>query len=169
METTDIVQLRTAKTDLEKMDSVLDEYEGRLGLAKFQPDHANGEEVRRYMEYDRDTLEKLTPEHCIEISFLLTSFAFHLQRAKNREEGRIIWAEGRMKILCTPRIQQYKAGSFSQNFDAAVIGDDYTVKILEIRNYAAIRSKRLDYLANVIRDKAEIYKELSRTKRNREK
>lgn len=155
----------TAKTHLETVDRILDEYETKIGLPAFTPE--SSDQVKEYMNYSRDVLERLTPDQCIEISIAMNGFSFHLQRCKNRDEARIIWAEGKMRVAATPRISQYRAGSFSQNFDSAVFDDEYTAKLFEIRNWAAIRAKRFDYLSNLIKDKAESFKELARTKRNK--
>jgi hypothetical protein len=69
-----------------------------------------------------------------------------------------------MKKLGTAKIGQYQIGSFSQNFDAAILGDGYTIKLFDIRMYAQQRAQRLEYLPGYIQRKADTFKEIGRHK-----
>ncbi len=159
-----------ANKRMAKVDAALDEFEQKIGLPKYEPTYKNADKLKEYLEYDMDTLERLTPEQCKEIATIYRGFAFHIQRAKNRERGRITWADGQLQKLVTPKLNQYRncGGSFSHIFDAAALGDDYTSKIMAIKSYAQQRVDRLDFLANSINNKADDIKELARSKEKRE-
>ncbi len=154
----------SAKSQLEKIDAVLDEYENKIGLPSFQLDQ---NELSSYMNMSREVMERLTPIQCCVAADYLISAAFHFQKMKNREDARVIWAEGQMNRSATGRMSQYSVGSFNQNFMAAVLDDQYTLKLFDIKQYASQRSKRIDYLPNILRDKAECFKTMARTKENK--
>lgn len=150
---------------LHARDKMLDAFETRLGLPAYTEDFTQSPEIQEYLSFNRDVLEKLNPEECVEISIILKAFAFHLQRAKNRETARTNWAKAELRRLVTPKINQFRGGSFEQVFDMAALSDNYTVELMRIRDQAQSRSDRLDFLSNSIKDKAEDLKELSRAKR----
>jgi hypothetical protein len=156
-----------AKERMATRDKLLDEYERGLGLPQYSSTFDRADEIDECLNYGRDELEKLTPEQCMEEAIMLKSFALHIQRAKNREVARITWAEGQLRSIVTPKICNYRGGSFNQIFDMAALDDQYTADIMKIRDFAQQRSDRLDFLSNTLKDKAEDLKELSRTKRAR--
>lgn len=148
------------------VDKALDEYEAKIGLPSYQ-ESRSADEVHEYMEMDREEMEKLQPESCNEIAGILSSYSWHLQRAKNREMARIKWADSVLRELATPRMSQHRncGGSFSHIFDLACLGDDYTRKVLKIKDWCQLRLERLDFLANGINNKANMFIELGRSKR----
>ena len=73
----------TAKERLEQIDSVLDEYEGKLGIGGYSEDF-HDQSVKKYMSMPRQQMEKLTVEECAEAALLLGGFSFYLQRSYNR-------------------------------------------------------------------------------------
>ena len=85
-----------AKEQLDKIDSVLDQYECSLGLPKFN-DNFYDDTAKRYLQLSRDQMEKLTPEQCAEAALLLASLSFHIQRSYNREIARVNWADRTLK------------------------------------------------------------------------
>ena len=85
-----------AKEQLDKIDTVLDEYESSLGLPKFNDDF-HDDTAKRYLQLSRDQIEKLTPEQCAEAALLLASLSFHIQRSYNREIARVNWADKTLK------------------------------------------------------------------------
>ena len=59
---------KTSKEELEKWDTILDEYEQSIGLPKYQNDYLSSDELNNYLNMDRDQIEKLSPEDCAQIS-----------------------------------------------------------------------------------------------------
>lgn len=163
-------QDKAAKGRMNARDKLLDEYENSLGLPKYDQNFAQADKIKEYLEYGQDELERLTPEQCSEISGVLKSFAFHMQRARNREVARMSWAKGQLRKLVTPKLGQYRGcGSFENIFDAACLGDNYTADIMSIRDFAQQRADRLEMLSMSMRDRAEGFKDLAWTKRERER
>lgn len=149
---------------MKEVEQVLDEYESKIGVPSFDIDES---QLSGYINMPRDAVERLTPMQCFAAADYLISAAYHFQKLKNREDARVIWAEGAMNRAATGRMNQYSVGSFNQNFMAAVLDDQYTLKIFDVKQYAAQRSKRLDYLPNILRDKAENFKNMGRAKENK--
>ena len=95
-----------AKEQLEKLDTILDEYESSLGIPKFRDDF-HDDSAKQYLQLSRNEIEKLTPEQCAEAALLLASLSFHLQRSYNREIARVNWATTSIKKKVSGRESQY--------------------------------------------------------------
>lgn len=69
--------MQTTKEQVEQWDKVLDEYESSIGLGKYSQTHSFTEsELSEYLNMSRDSIEKLTPEDCAQISYRLAQYAF---------------------------------------------------------------------------------------------
>lgn len=152
----------TAKDRLNKLDSVLDEYESSLGIPAFVNDF-HDESVKKYLQLSRDQIEKFTPEQCAEAALLLASLSFHLQRSYNREVARVNWADQVLKTIVSGREQQYR-GSWDSQFYQAVKEDGYATKVADIKKYAQQRADRLTYLASSIKNISDIFLSVQRSK-----
>jgi hypothetical protein len=151
-----------AKQQLEKLDSILDEYECSLGISMFS-DQPDEESAKKYLRLSRNQIEKLTPDECAEAALLLASLSFHLQRAYNREVARVNWSSQVLKSTVAGREQSYK-GSWESQFNQAVSDDGYTRKVLAIKRYAQQRADRLTYLASSVKNMADVFINLQRAK-----
>ena len=151
-----------AKQQLDKIDSVLDEYESSLGLPKFQEGLYDGI-GQTYLQLSRDQIEKLTPEQCSEAALLLASLSFHIQRTYNREIARVNWATKTLKSCVSGREQSYK-GSWDSQFNQAVREDGYTSKIADIQRYAQQRADRLNYLSSSIKNVSDVFINVQKSK-----
>ena len=61
--------LKTSKEEVKYWDDILDEYESGIGLGKYSDAHNFiEEELNEYFTMSRDSIEKLTPEDCAQIS-----------------------------------------------------------------------------------------------------
>ncbi len=153
----------TPKGRMEAVEKILDEYETALGLPRFQEDYVGESEVTTYIEMDRRSMEKLTLEDCAEIAIALDQFAFHLQRAVNRENARVNWATDLLKEMISGRECQYQ-GSWDSQFHQAVKGDAFTRQVAKIQRYAQQRSDRITYLANAVRNRSNLFINLQKAK-----
>jgi len=152
----------TAKDRLNKLDSILDEYESSLGIPVFVNDF-HDESAKKYLQLSRDQIEKFTPEQCAEAALLLASLSFHLQRSYNREVARVNWADQVLKTIVSGREQQYR-GSWDSQFYQAVKEDGYATKVADIKKYAQQRADRLTYLASSIKNISDIFLSVQRSK-----
>tara|TARA_Y100000310_G_scaffold331052_1_gene403932 strand:+ start:16 stop:504 length:489 start_codon:yes stop_codon:yes gene_type:complete len=152
----------SAKEQLEKLDSVLDEYESSLGIPVFNSDFYD-DTAKNYLQLSRNQIEKLTPEQCAEAALLLASLSFHLQRSYNREIARVNWADQVLKSAVAGREQQYR-GSWESQFNQAVGEDSYTRKVLTIKRYAQQRADRVNYLSSSVKNIGDIFLSVQRSK-----
>ena len=151
-----------AKERLEQVDSVLDEYEGKLGIGSYSEDF-HDQSVKSYMSMPRQQMEKLTVEECAEAALLLGGFSFYLQRSYNREIARVNWASSNLKKMMSGRESQYK-GSWDSQYYQAVKEDGYAKKLDSIKVYAQQRADRLTYLASSVKNLSDLYINLQRAK-----
>lgn len=152
----------TPEERLKQLDKILDEYENSLGLPKFV-EQIDEEQITKYCQMSRTQMEALDVESCAEISLLLGGYAFHLQRAFNRENARVNWADNILKSLVSGRETQYR-GNWESQFHQAVQGDEYTKKIFKIKSYAKNRADRIQFLSNSVKNISDLYVNLQRAK-----
>tara|TARA_R110001599_G_scaffold312046_3_gene519584 strand:- start:1168 stop:1653 length:486 start_codon:yes stop_codon:yes gene_type:complete len=150
---------------LDHIDSVLDEYEGSLGLSKYT-DAFHDPSVKNYMAMPRQQMEKLTVEECAEAALLLGGFSFYIQRSYNREVARVNWTNSCIKSMLAGRESQY-SGSWESQHNQAIKEDSYANKLKKIQVYAQQRADRLTYLANSIKNISDLFVNLQRAKLNR--
>ena len=151
-----------AKEQLEKLDTILDEYESSLGVPKFIDDF-HDDSAKKYLQLSRNEIEKLTPEQCSEAALFLASLSFHLQRSYNREIARVNWAASNLKKKVAGREGQYKGSWDSQHYQA-IKEDGYMCKLDGIRVYAQQRADRLTYLSSSVKNISDIFLNVQRSK-----
>jgi len=154
----------TAQERLAKIDSILDGYEGGLGLPNYSSDF-HDQSVKKYMSMPHQSMEKLTVEQCAEAALSLGGFSFYLQRSYNREVSRVNWATSAIKSLVSGRESQY-SGSWDSQYNQAVKEDGYASKVNQIKVYAQQRADRLTYLATSVKNLSDLFVNLQRAKIN---
>lgn len=155
---------KTAKEDLEKWDNILDDYENSLGFSRYRPDMLSEAELNEYLLMNRDSIEKLSPEDCAQISYRLSQFSFHIQRTLNREIARYNWADETIKEVIADEINNYKGYGYVEKFYQAVKHNDRAISLNSIRKYAKQRMDRLSYIANTIKNLSDILLNIQKTK-----
>lgn len=154
-------QNNTPLARMQKLESMLDEYEGKIGLSQFQEQGDNS--VKKYLSMTREQMEKLSPIDCAEIAITLGGFSFYLQRCYNRETARVDWASNVLKQIISGKEQQFR-GSWESQFSQAINNDDYASSLLKLKNYAQQRANRITYLASSCKHMSELYKNLQLAK-----
>ncbi len=159
----------TAKQRMEIIDKVLDEYESKLGLPEYDHTYKHANLASAYMQFSRDEMEACDAEDCDQIAIILSSFSLHLQRSRNREVARKSWAESVIKKSVVPRLEQYKraAGSFKDQYDAAMFDDEFCKKVSAIRDFAQQRAERLEFISSGVKAVADSFTNLGRAKRSK--
>jgi hypothetical protein len=130
---------------LRQIDALLDDYERSLGLPAGTPPMQS--EATKLLEMEPSLLRKLTPEQAGEAAVILSVYAFHLQRAVNKEQSRVAWAEESIRKAITAQVGQQRGSSFEERKMLAVRGDDAASKLDRIRVQARLRVERLAFLA----------------------
>lgn len=157
--------LKTSKEEVKYWDDILDEYESGIGLGKYSDAHNFiEEELNEYFTMSRDSIEKLTPEDCAQISYRLAQYAFFLQRTLNREIARHNWAEENIKETIADEINNYKGYGFLEKSLQAIKHNDKATSLSKIKKYAQQRIDRLSYLGNSIKNLSDIMLSVQRTK-----
>jgi hypothetical protein len=153
------------KEQVDEWDKVLDEYENSVGLGKYSEIHSfTNEELNEYFTMTRDTIEKLTPEDCAQISMRLSQYALFLQRTINREIARYNWAEESIKETIADEINNYKGYGFVEKSLQAIKHNDKANALNRIKKYAKQRTDRLSYIANNIKNLSDILISIQKTK-----
>jgi hypothetical protein len=157
--------LATTKEQVDQWDQILDEYESTIGLSKYIETNSFAEtELNEYFTMNRDSVEKLTPEDCAQISYRLAQYAFFIQRTLNREIARHNWAEESIKETIADEINNYKGYGFLEKSLQAIKHNEKASGLSKIKKYAQQRMDRLSYLANSIKNLSDIMLSVQRTK-----
>jgi hypothetical protein len=154
----------TSKEDLEKWDSILDEYENVIGLHKYAAGLLSEDELNSYFSMSRDSIEKLSPEDCAQIAYRLSQFAFHVQRTLNREITRFNWADETVKEVVADEINNYKGYGYIEKYYQAIKHNDRAQSLNAIKKYAKQRIDRLSYISNSIKNLADMILNIQKTK-----
>ena len=145
------------KDQVEQWDSVLDEYESGIGLPAYKNLNTFSEiELNDYFSMSRDSIEKLTPDDCMQIAMRLSQYALFLQRTLNREIARYNWADETIKEVIADDINNYKGYGYIEKSYQAIKHNDKASSLNKIKKYAKQRMDRLSYLANNIKNISDI-------------
>jgi hypothetical protein len=156
---------KTTKEQVDEWDKVLDEYESSLGLGQYNSTHSFTEsELNNYLNMNRDSIEKLTPEDCAQVAYRLGQYAFFIQRTLNREIARHNWSEESIKETIADEINNYKGYGFVEKSLQAIKHNDKAASLNKIKKYAKQRMDRLSYLANSIKNLSDIMLAVQKTK-----
>lgn len=154
----------SASDQLNYWDKILDEYETGLGLPQYSPNIFSQDELNQYLSMNRDSIEKLSPEDCAQISYRLAQFAFHVQRTLNRELARHNWADETIKETIADEINNYKGYGYIEKSAQAIKHNDKAVSLNKIKKYAKQRSDRLYFVASSIKNLSDILLSIQKMK-----
>lgn len=157
---------RTSKEQLDEWDRILDEYEKSIGLGSYKSDLFPEDEINLYFSMNRDHIEKLNPEDCLQIAYRLGQFALHVQRSNNREIARHNWADETIKEVIADEINNYKGYGFLEKSLQAIKHNNKAESLNKIKKYAKQRSDRLSYLSGNIKNLSDILMMVYRSKSN---
>jgi len=150
------VESKTAKERLEEIDTILNEYEAKIGLPEFKPP-GDEQELQDYLNYNRDHIEKLSAQECALIAYRLAQFAFHIQRAFNKEQSRMIWAKAHLDRTISGKLEEYSKYMKYEMKVASVVKEDSSAQALDaIMIYAKQRAERLTFLATSIKHLSDV-------------
>lgn len=139
-------QKNSAPTD--NFDKILDEYESSLGL----PKASEFSEIKDYLTMSRHQIEQLSPLQCCEIAFILSQFAFFIQKESNKQTARLNRTKLLIKEKLASVIHQYKGYSYEERLQQAVQDNSYALKLREIEKQAQQRVDLLAFLSSNIKD-----------------
>lgn len=155
---------KTTKEQVDEWDKVLDDYESSLGLGRYTNNSFDEAELNNYFSMNRDSIEKLTPEDCAQISYRLAQYALFLQRTLNREIARHNWAEETIKETIADEINNYKGYGFVEKSLQAIKHNEKASALNKIKKYAKQRIDRLSYISNSIKNLSDIILSVQKTK-----
>lgn len=152
------------KKRLERMNEVLDKEETEIGLPPLN--FANSENDAQHILVMRaDVMSKLSSSECAEKAWVLREFSFHLQRAVNRKQAEIRWANDCITREITPKLAVTPGYSVEERRINACRGNDACEKYQIIIGNASLRVERLAFLSSKIDQMANTLFEMFKTKR----
>lgn len=149
----------TGKEQLEQRDALLDEYEKNIGVSKFQAP-GEPEELEVYLNMDRQVMEGMSSEECGYIGARLAQFAFHIQRAQNRELARVSWAKNEIKMCIATELDSVNGYGYEEKYYKCVKANDHARKLNQIMIYAQQRADRLNFVSNGLKTLGDAIKSI---------
>ena len=153
------------KFNEQSWDGLLEEYEKSIGLNT--TDFSKLDDVNQYLALSRDDIERLTGEDCAQIAYVLKQYAFHWQKAYNREIARANFAQGKIDLLVADEVRQY-SGSWEQTRSAAIKHNELALKMYKVEMNSRMRADRINFISKPVSDLAEalINIQISKGRRN---
>jgi hypothetical protein len=150
----------TPEKKLEALETILDEYDKKLGLGLTASD-----EVVKYMDMGIEELRKMSPEECGEAAFILSKEAAYIQKEINKHKTRFDWANFHIDREVANQLSQYdNSMSWGQKRTLAIRGNDYANKLHILMARAQHCINRLSYLPGQIRYMSETLIEYQKSK-----
>lgn len=155
---------KSIKERLERMNELLDNEELEIGLPKFN--FANSEnDAAHILTMPYSVMSKLSSIECGEKAWVLREFSFHLQRAVNRKQAEIRWANECITKEITPKLAGTPGYSVEERRINACRGNDACEKYQAVVVNASLRVERLAFLSSKIDQMAHTLFELFKSKR----
>jgi hypothetical protein len=153
----------TVEARIKKLNESLDAFEHSIGLPSMPlgPDN----EMLLLLNLNRQMLRSMTAEDCGENAALLQQFAFHLQRAVNREKAKLDYCVENITHIVAKTVSQQKGWKYEERLPLAIRADDVAIKFDYFRVQFQNRINRINFLAAKVENQSRRLAELGETKR----
>ncbi len=163
METNNTTIRSVAQTQSDNWDKILDEYEKNIGIPQFSK--LNTTEVEQYMQMSRNELEKLTPEDCAQMAYMLIVYSVYVQKCYNREIARAKWAAATLNQVIANEVGTYnKYSPYEERKHQAIRNNDHAENLNTILIHAQNRADRLLFISSGIKNTSDILLSLQKAK-----
>lgn len=139
----------TIEERLNQVETGLDSFELTNSLPAHCPLEVENES-KRLLELTPSVLKSMTAPQCGEASYALQQFSFYLQKAVNKEQSRITWAEESIKRIISPILNQVTGISYDERRTKAICQNDAAQKLDKIRVEAQLRLSRISFLSQKV-------------------
>jgi len=139
----------TIEERLKEVEGELDEFENACSLPAKCPFEVENES-KRLLELVPSVLKSMTATQCGEASYTLQQFSFYLQKAVNKEQSRIAWAEECIKRIISSAINQVNGKSYDERKTKAIVQNDAASKLDKIRVESQSRLNRISFLSQKV-------------------
>lgn len=151
-----------------KSEEGLDRFEAQVGLGKARSSSSMDDEIDNLLNLEPEQIRRMSTIECAESAYILDEFAFHLQRALNKNQSLANWAEARINRIIAPLLSTMPGYSPSERNQQAVYSNDAARETQTIRISAQLKADRLSYLAGRVSSLATRMGDLSFVKRVRQ-
>lgn len=153
-----------AETNMNSVVEELDKYEIELGLPEHKIPESMPSDIKECIIMDRDQLNKLNPEDCLNKSYIIYQFCFFLQREINKEKAREQWAVAETTKYVHDKLNNYTQFGNEYRIQSIAAENSYVGNMLFIQNKSKRRTIRLEHLGVSLKNLADTLKDISRAK-----
>jgi predicted class III extradiol MEMO1 family dioxygenase len=149
---------------LQEAEAVLLDYEKSLGIVPTTV----MEETSSVINLRAEQIRKLSAEECGEHAFILSQQSLFIQHQINKHNQRINWASSNIDAIISGRLDNYGSQytPFADRKIMAILDNEYTKKLHEIKTKSQQVIHRLEYIPARINYMCKTLLELQQTKRS---
>ena len=156
--------MKTVDEKIERLNSILDEYETLNGLPRFQNNELS-EEINSYLTMTPERMEQLHISDCGNIAARLAQQSFHLQRAYNREKSTATSMKIALDKCIAQNINNYSTYMKYEIVVASIVNEnEYANTLQTIVARATQRMNRLYGLSERLTDISNKFLAIQRAK-----
>lgn len=161
---------RTLNTQeqLKATNEALNDFERQSGLGVYDLKMEIQNEGDRLLSLTPDEVRRMSAAECAEAAYTLEQYAFHVQRAINRQQSQANWAEARVTRIIAPTIHTMPAYTPGERRPQAIHLNDAAKQTERVRLSAQLKVDRIAYLTSRIASLAQKMSDLSFVKRVRQ-
>ncbi len=157
----------SAEERLKWLNDQLDKFEQSIGLPVYV---SSNEDYRKYLNLSNEQLRELTSEECREGAYLLSDYAYHVNKQFNRENARAGWCEREIWRTIAPHLDDYKTAKYQSNDEVknlAILGNEYAEKLHRLQGGCSARAEQLRDISKQIDKIADRLSSLAYSKAQR--
>ena len=152
------------KEKLKTFERILDGYNDTTGISKI----VHNTQVADFATLTHHEIIAFDAEQCSEIAYILSQYASYLQREKNRQTSRIIWAESEMSYLIGKNADNFdKFTKFELMRAKLIVANSAAAVLHEILKHAKSRQSELDQMSYTMNNMAKYMNDLAYAKRGK--
>ena len=146
---------------LEEVNTIINDYVKKLGVNI----QASSDDISHYFSMTSDQIRAITAEECDIAVILLNQKSTQLQVELNHHNRIKNWAEENINAFISNKLSHYQFVKYEAKRIAAIQQNEYTNKLHMISRTAQSYLDALEYLPMSIKNHADFFLTLSKTKR----
>ncbi len=151
----------TIEDKLKQAESMLDIFEAGHNLA--QPRMPS--RIDEIFDLTYEQLEKLQPVQCAEYSYLLSQYAYYIQRAYNRESTSLKWIQDQIATHVAAKWSNYDGWTKYEVRPRLIARDNEVVnRLLKLASFYEQKMERLNFIGSSVSKMADKLDNLQRAK-----
>ncbi len=150
--------------ELIQFDQALNNYTQKVGFVRL----LHNTEITKYLEYNREDLQRLSPNECLEVAHLLIRESAFIQQQINQNNAKINWIDAKINKKTAEKWGEFdKYMPFEQKKMCTIQSDDSLMELYKTKLTLSTQNDLVLYIPTYLRALADNLQEISRSKRSK--